>query len=352
MSKKSTISSSKRNKGSQPAVSGVDYRERLRALRVYYDGWDSRDGYRLDRALTPAQKGAITRKYNEHSRFMSFVAKAPGDRAIPMRTRDPLLRDKLRQELGSFDYAYPRGFKGNLVFARVPAHVDAVSVDRRGSVVMLTSGGEGGRLIRTAIEPDGIRSVFESFDPAWMLANPVAAAEGMLRLHPDASAIAIRAGETGWVRNQSERLAGTEYTAVIGDIPGRIKGMKKREYEAFRHATRVEMIANMIRALGVLYGADTRDMEDEDYETGIAIVGNRPVTDKYGELIDVRKRAKKSHYIRKWLTGLVAHYLPQPREYGEFLEYARQVRNEKRKVSRKRTAQRKGKANSGKSRKR
>lgn len=104
-----------------PAFPG--YAEALRELRVFYRGFDARDGYRLDRELNRGQKSQVTKRWRDLRRLDWQMNAVGGDFAF-VRARTEKATNVARQNL--MDVDIPKGMK------RVPVRVTSIKAVEEG----------------------------------------------------------------------------------------------------------------------------------------------------------------------------------------------------------------------------
>lgn len=261
--------------------------DKLATLRRFYDGYRVADGYD-GRNLTPARKAAITRKFNEHARFEREVMSEPGVQWLPTRAKKKESVEKLREMGPGAAVGYPKGFRG-WVAVQSPGGAEGISLTRSGAVQVLG--------------PHGVRMVFERYDPADMVRDPMGVARDMARRHPKADGVAVRAGDYGWAKR--------DVNLAFEPHPGMIEAMLSRVL--YR------------------YGAN---MPDEDGPRADRERG------KIGK-VDLRPRAKGSNYYKHWVTGLVAFYFPKGSQetISGFANYVASV-EEQRRMAKKRAKNR------------
>lgn len=261
--------------------------DKLATLRRYYDGFKPGDGYDA-RKLTPARKAAITRKLKAHEAFERQVMSEPGVQWLPTRAKKKESVEKLRAMGPGAAVGYPKGFRG-WVAVQSPGGAEGITLTRSGAVQVLG--------------PQGVRMVFERYDPKDMARDPMAVARDMARRHPKADGVAVRAGEYGWAKR--------DVNLAFEPHPGMIEAMLSRVL--YR------------------YGANIPDEDgpraDEDWGK----------EDK----VDLRPRAKGSNYYKNWVTGLVAFYFPPASEntITDFAKYVASV-EEQRRMAKKRAKNR------------
>lgn len=231
------------------------YGESLVVLRRFYAGYRAADGYDA-RRLTPQKKAAITRKIRAHEKFEA-AAKAEqfGAKWVPVRSKKPDAILAVRELGPGAKVGYPKGLKG-WALVSVPGDIASVSVTRQGKA--------------QTTDINGVRMVFEYFDPKEMAADPRRVALVMKRLHPKATRIAVRAGEYGWAKRD---------TSWAESDP--------------------DMIAATISFLLYRYGADTKTVKVP-----------RADRDKNKDR-DLDPVNPDSNYYENWVTGMVAIYMPK-----------------------------------------
>lgn len=286
---------------------GPDYGRMLRELRDLQVGWHASDGYDA-RRLTPGRKAAISRAWKEQRAFLQTWQLPNHLRVVKVAARSP---EKIAEVFGALPVpldAYPSRWNARLVLAPAAPNVTAVKLDRRGGVVQVTPAikvvSPSGKVMRVPSP----RSINIDIDPMVMARDPWAVAAMVLQAHPHATGFSVRAGETGWVNNQSGRVYDAHYFYNREDEPLEM---------------RIEELGAVIAMLLHRYGADI----GEGYE-------NIPRMDKVHKKagIDLAETDPRSNYFANWVTGMVAHYIPRPTQdlYDAFIEYSREVSREKR----------------------
>lgn len=251
------------------------YGDQLAVLRRFYDGYKAADGYDA-RRLTPQRKAAITRKIRAHEKFEAAVkAEQYGAKWVPVRTKKPDAILAVRELGPGAKVGYPKGLRGYALVS-VPGDIASVTVTRAGKA--------------QTTDINGVRMVFEYFDPLEMAADPHRVAVEMKRLHPNATRIAVRAGEYGWAKRD---------TNWAESDPG--------------------MIAATISFLLYRYGADNLK------EKGV-----KRADKDYGKDRDLDPENAESNYYANWVTGMVAIYMPKIVDPGAWKEWVIQTTDAKR----------------------